>query len=72
MMAKKGDEPDKSDDNAPSERDVREQSSKLARQATEAHNKATELMQAAAAAGDPDERQKLMEEALEQQVKSGP
>lgn len=54
-----------------SEEDVRRESSKIAKQATEAHDKATELMNAAAAAGDPEERQKFMEEALEQQIQSG-
>lgn len=61
--------PEKSD-NGYSEEEVRKESSKAAKQAKEAHNKATELLQAAAAAGDPDERQKLMEEALEQQIQS--
>lgn len=54
-----------------SDDEVRKQSSKVAKQATEAHDKATELMKAAAAAGDPEERQKLMEQALEQQIQSG-
>lgn len=57
--------------NGVSEEDVRKESSKVAKQAREAHDKATELMKAAAAAGDPEERQKLMEQALEQQVQSG-
>lgn len=53
-----------------SEEDARKESSKVAKQASEAQKKATELMGAAAAAGDPEERQKLMEEALEQQIQS--
>ncbi|KZM22370.1 Glutathionyl-hydroquinone reductase [Ascochyta rabiei] len=56
--------------NGVSEEDARKESSKVAKQATEAQKKATELMEAAAAAGDPDERQKLMEQALEQQIQS--
>ncbi|KAF2437340.1 hypothetical protein P171DRAFT_425240 [Karstenula rhodostoma CBS 690.94] len=61
---------EKSSQNGYSEEEVRKESSKAAKQAKEAHNKATELLQAAAAAGDPDERQKLMEEALEHQIQS--
>ena len=53
-----------------SEEDVRRESSQIAKQATEAQKKATELMKAATAAGDPEERQKLMEQALEQQIHS--
>lgn len=52
------------------EEDARKESSKVAKQATEAQKKATELMKAAAAAGDPEERQKLMDQALEQQIQS--
>ncbi|KAF3034539.1 hypothetical protein E8E11_002333 [Didymella keratinophila] len=59
-----------SSQNGYSEEEVRKESSKAAKQAKQAQDKATELMQAAAAAGDPDERQKLMEEALEQQIQS--
>lgn len=53
-----------------SEEEVRKESSKAAKQAKQAQDKATQLMQSAAAAGDPEERQKLMEEALEQQIQS--
>lgn len=53
-----------------SDEDVRKESSQIAKQATKAQKKATELMKAAAAAGDPEERQKLMEQALEQQIQS--
>lgn len=56
--------------NGYSEEEVRKESSKAAKKAKEAQDKATELMQAAAATGDPDERQKLMEQALEQQIQS--
>jgi|SRR5690242_11304841 len=59
------------DQSGVSDEEVRKESSKVAKQANEAHDKATELMKAAAAAGDPGERQKLMEQALEQQIQSG-
>lgn len=62
--------PEGTSQNGYSEEEVRKESSKAAKQAKAAQDKATELMQAAAAAGDPDERQKLMEEALEQQIQS--
>lgn len=62
--------PEGKSQNGYSEEEVRKESSKAAKQAKAAQDKATELMQAAAAAGDPDERQKLMEEALEQQIQS--
>ncbi|KAF9736117.1 hypothetical protein PMIN06_006486 [Paraphaeosphaeria minitans] len=67
---KKEAESEESSQNGYSKEEVQKESSKAAKQAKEAHNKATELLQAAAAAGDPDERQKLMEEALEQQIRS--
>lgn len=67
---KKETESKDSNKNGVSDEDARKESSKIAKQATEAQNKATELMKAAAAAGDPDERQKLMEQALEQQIQS--
>lgn len=67
---KKGVESKDSNQDGVSEEDVRKESSKVAKQATEAQKKATEFMEAAAAAGDPEERQKLMEQALEQQIQS--
>lgn len=67
---KKDKKSEESSQNGYSEEEVRKESSKAAKQATQAQDKATELLQAAAAAGDPDERQKLMEEALEQQIQS--
>lgn len=67
---KEEEKPKDSSQNGYSEEEVRKESSKAAKQAKQAHDKATELMQAAAAAGDPEERQKLMEEALEQQIQS--
>ena len=60
----------KADQNGASEEEARQESAKMAKQAKEAQDKATELLQAAAAAGDPEEREKLMKEALEQQMKS--
>ena len=60
----------KADENGASEEEVRQESSKMAKQAKESQDKATELLQAAAAAGDPEEREKLMKEALEQQMQS--
>lgn len=71
MAAESKKESKVSDQNGVSDEEVRKESSKVAKQATEAHDKATELMKAAAAAGDPQERQKLMEQALEQQIQSG-
>ncbi|KAJ4993189.1 hypothetical protein SVAN01_01164 [Stagonosporopsis vannaccii] len=71
MAAKPKSESKGSEQNGVSEEEVRNESSKVAKQATEAHDKATELMKAAAAAGDPEERQRLMEQALEQQIQSG-
>ena len=50
--------------------DVRKESSKAANQAISAQRKAQELKQAAAGAGDPDERQKLMEQAIDAQIQA--
>jgi hypothetical protein len=52
------------------EKQVREQSSKAANAALAAQKKAKELKDAAAGAGDPDERQKLMEQALDAQIEA--
>ena len=60
----------KAEQNGASDEEVRQESSKMAKQAKEAQDKATELLQAAAAAGDPEEREKFMKEALEQQMRS--
>ncbi|KAH6625387.1 hypothetical protein C7974DRAFT_200669 [Boeremia exigua] len=70
MAAENKQEPEKSEHKGVSDEDAQKESSKVAKQAAEAHDKATELLHAAAAAGDPEERQKLMEQALEQQIQS--
>lgn len=49
---------------------VRQQSSKAAHAALQAQAKANELKKAAAGAGDADERQKLMEQAIDAQVEA--
>ncbi|KAF3009912.1 hypothetical protein E8E13_010940 [Curvularia kusanoi] len=67
---KKTPESKKAAQNGASDEEVRQESSKLAKQAKGAQDKATELLQAAAAAGDPEEREKLMKEALEKQMES--
>ncbi|KAK4547289.1 hypothetical protein LTR36_000944 [Oleoguttula mirabilis] len=69
-MAKEGGAPKRKDgsDNGPSEGERREESSKAAKSALAAQKKAKELTQAAAGAGDPQERQKLLNEALEQEI----
>ncbi|KAF1988467.1 hypothetical protein K402DRAFT_313916, partial [Aulographum hederae CBS 113979] len=54
----------------PSDEEVRQESSKAAQSAIAAQNKAKELSQAAAGAGDPEERQKLLNEALEKEMES--
>jgi hypothetical protein len=51
--------------NAVPDEEVRKESSKAANQAISAQRKAQELKQAAAGAGDPEERQKLMEQAID-------
>jgi hypothetical protein len=48
----------------PSKEEVDKESSKTAKRALELQNRSKELTQAAADAGDPDERQKLLDEAL--------
>ncbi|KAF2024107.1 hypothetical protein EK21DRAFT_79461 [Setomelanomma holmii] len=50
--------------------EVREESSKAANAAMNAQKKAKELKLAAAGAGDPDERQKLMEQAINAQIEA--
>ncbi|KAK4896014.1 hypothetical protein LTR27_005870 [Elasticomyces elasticus] len=54
----------------PSDEERKAESSKAAQQSIEAQKKAKELTQAAAGAGDPEERQKLLNEALEQEIAS--
>ncbi|KAH7385208.1 hypothetical protein DE146DRAFT_193849 [Phaeosphaeria sp. MPI-PUGE-AT-0046c] len=56
--------------NAVSEEEVRQESSKAANAAANAQNKAKELRDAAAGAGDPDERQKLVEQAIDKEVEA--
>lgn len=52
------------------EKERKEETSKAANKALEAQKKAKELTQAAAAAGDPEERQKLLNQALEKEVEA--
>jgi hypothetical protein len=52
------------------EQDVRKESSKAANAASRALKKAKELRQAAAGAGDPDERQKLTEQAVNSEIEA--
>ncbi|CAK4033292.1 Hypothetical predicted protein [Lecanosticta acicola] len=56
--------------NVVDEREVRQESSKAARQAQLAKKKAKELRDAAAAAGDPEERQKLLEQAIDKEIEA--
>jgi hypothetical protein len=60
---------DKKTDGIPDE-EVRQESSKAADAALAAQKKATELKKAAAGAGDAEERQKLMEQAIDAQVEA--
>lgn len=53
-----------------SDEDVRQESSKAAHASMNAQKKAKELEAAAAGAGDPDERQKLTEQAVNAQVEA--
>lgn len=55
---------------AAQEQQRKKESADAARKALEAERKAHELTQAAAAAGDPDVRQKLLNEALEKEVEA--
>ncbi|KAH0280441.1 hypothetical protein KCU91_g1018, partial [Aureobasidium melanogenum] len=57
-------------DNTPSEAECRQESSKAASKALELEKQAKELTQAAAGAGDPGERQKLLNEALSKSVEA--
>ena len=52
------------------EAQAREESSKAANSAISAQKKSKELKDAARATGDPDERQKLMEQAMDEQIKA--
>lgn len=56
--------------NVPSEEERRRESSKLSQQALAARKKAHELRQAANGAADPDERQHLMEEAINKGIEA--
>ncbi|CAK1360105.1 hypothetical protein CB0940_06206 [Cercospora beticola] len=56
--------------NGPSEAEIRQESAKAAEKALEAQKKAEELKQAAQGAADADERQKLMEEAIDKQIEA--
>jgi hypothetical protein len=56
--------------NAVSDQQVRQESSKAANAAATAQKKAKELRKAAAGAGDPDERQKLMEQAIDAEIEA--
>ncbi|KAK3640935.1 hypothetical protein LTR56_011585 [Elasticomyces elasticus] len=60
----------KQEQQGPSEEERKAESSKAAQQSIDAQKKAKELTQAAAGAGDPEERQKLLNEALEQEIAS--
>ncbi|KAF2653458.1 hypothetical protein K491DRAFT_516630 [Lophiostoma macrostomum CBS 122681] len=52
------------------EKEVKHESSKAANSALEAQKKAKRLKDSAAGAGDPDERQKLMEQAMDAQIEA--
>lgn len=56
--------------NGPSEAEIREESSKAAEKALKAQQAASDLKQAAQGAGDADERQKLMEEAIDKEIEA--
>jgi hypothetical protein len=53
-----------------SEQDIRHESSKAASSAVSAQQKAQRVRDAAAAAGDPDERQKLTEQAVDAEIEA--
>ena len=63
---------DGSDSSKPAvpDHEVRQESSKAANAAIAAQKKAKELKKAAAGAGDPDERQKLMEQAMDAEIEA--
>jgi hypothetical protein len=67
---KKPQDDSKSDKPAVSEEEVRQESGKAANAALAAQKKAKELKDAAAAASDPDERQKLTEEATNAHIEA--
>ncbi|KAF2763774.1 hypothetical protein EJ03DRAFT_360011 [Teratosphaeria nubilosa] len=54
--------------NEPSQAERKQESSKAAKKALELEKEAKRLTQAAAGAGDPEERQKLLNEALKKQL----
>ena len=54
----------------PSDEEVRQESSQAAEKSLQAQQKAHELKQAAAAARDPDHRQKLLEEAIDKEIEA--
>jgi len=71
--AKEQQKPASSDDKKKddiSEEEIRQESSKAADASLAAQKKASELKEAAAGAGDAEERQKLMEQAIDAQVKA--
>jgi hypothetical protein len=70
VETKKASNTTSSDQNAIPDEEVRQESSKAANQALEAQKKAKKLKNAAAGAGDPDERQKLMEQAIDAQIEA--
>lgn len=77
MTSAKSKQSDKSASNSPqsnkkgktiSDQEIRQESSKAASAAVSAQKKAKDLKDAAAAAGDPDERQKLTEQAVNAEI----
>ncbi|KAI5360652.1 hypothetical protein Slin15195_G085680 [Septoria linicola] len=63
-------QPTSRESNGPSKAEIRQESSKAAEKALEAQQKADELKQAAHGAADADERQKLMEQAIDKQIEA--
>ncbi|KAK0247920.1 hypothetical protein LTS02_015415 [Friedmanniomyces endolithicus] len=61
---------DKNNQQGPSEAERKAESSKAAQQSIDAQKKAKELTEAATSAGDPEERQRLLNEALQQEIAS--
>ena len=59
-----------SSQNVISDQEIRQESSKAANAAASAHNKAKELRDAAAASGDPEERGKLTEQAINAEIEA--
>lgn len=60
----------KQKDDAPSEQECRQEASKAAKKSLELQKQARELTQAAAGAGDPEERQKLLNQALTKSIEA--